>query len=228
MIMDQTVVKATEGRTLGSRPSRRLRAEGRLPGVVYGLGKDPQSVSVSYADLRAALSGEAGMNTVLALDIDGTQQMVLVKDVQRDPIKRMVTHADFVRVDSTKKVRVKVPIKLVGDASKVTSIGAMVEQKRFELELLVSPESIPLSIEADLSALTLDDRISVGDLNLPEGSTTVIPDNISVAAAVISRAAKVAADEEEELEGEEGEEAEGEASEDGDGGEGADDAGGGE
>jgi len=213
--MDHTVVKATEGRSLGSRPSRRLRAEGQLPGVVYGLNKEPQAVSVSYAELRGALSGEAGMNTVLTLDIDGTEQTVLVRSVQRDPIKRMVTHADFMRVESGKKVRVKVPINLVGDATQVTSIGALVEQKRFELELLVSPDSIPLSIEADLSQLTLDSRISVADLNLPEGSTSMISEDISVAAAVISRAAKMAT-EEEELEGEEGEESEGGESEGGD------------
>ena len=209
--MAQTVVKATEGRTLGTRPSRRLRAEGKLPAVVYGLDKDPQPVAVNYVELRNALSGEAGMNTVLTLDIDGDQQMVLVRSVQRDPIKRVVTHADFIRVESGKKVRVKVPINLVGDASKVTSVGALVEQKRFELEMLVSPESIPLALEADLSALTLENRISVGDLNLPEGSTSLIPENISVAAAVISRAAKMAA-EEEELEGEEGEAVEGDES----------------
>ncbi len=209
--MAQTVVKATEGRTLGTRPSRRLRAEGQLPAVVYGLDKDPQAVAVNYVELRNALSGEAGMNTVLTLDIDGDQQMVLVRSVQRDPIKRVVTHADFIRVESGKKVRVKVPINLVGDASKVTSVGALVEQKRFELEMLVSPDSIPLALEADLSSLTLDNRISVGDLNLPEGSTSLIPENISVAAAVISRAAKMAA-EEEELEGEEGEGEEGDES----------------
>ncbi|MDH4279967.1 MAG: 50S ribosomal protein L25, partial [Acidimicrobiia bacterium] len=90
--MDQTVVKATEGRARGTRPSRRLRAEGQLPAVVYGLDAEPQPVSVSYAELRHALSGKAGMNTVLTLDIDGTQQTVLVRAVQRDPIKRVATH----------------------------------------------------------------------------------------------------------------------------------------
>jgi len=203
--MEQTVVKATEGRALGSRPSRRLRAEGRLPGVVYGLDKEPQAVSVSYTELRTALSGEAGMNTMLTLDIDGDQQTVLVRDVQRDPLKRMATHADFMRVDPDQRVTVKVPIRLVGDDTHITSLGALIEQKRFEIELEVSPIDIPMVVEADLSALTMDSRISVGDLVLPPGSTTLLSENISVAAAVISRAAKMAA-EEDELEAEEGEE----------------------
>jgi len=224
--MDQTVVKASVGRELGSRPSRRLRAEGKLPGVVYGLNKEPQTVAVSYIELRNALSGKAGMNTVLTLDVDGDAQTVLVRSVQRDPLKRMVTHADFMRVDPDKKVRVMVPINLVGDGTQVTSTGALIEQKRFELELEVSPSNIPLAIEADLDSLTMDSRISVGDLNLPEGATTPIPDNISVAAAVISRAAKMLA-EEEEMEGEEGEE--GAETEDGDSDEdGGDDSGEGE
>ncbi|MDH3293400.1 MAG: hypothetical protein OER95_03655, partial [Acidimicrobiia bacterium] len=103
-------------------------------------------------------------------------------------------------------------------------VGALVEQKRFELELLVSPDSIPLVLVADLSRLTVDSRISVGDLNLPEGSSTPVSEDISVAAAVISRAAKMAA-EEEALEEAEGEEVEGGESEDGAADEGDADAG---
>lgn len=202
--MDQTVVKATEGRALGTRPSRRLRAEGQLPAVVYGLDAEPQSVSVSYADLRQALSGEAGMNTVLTLDIDGEQQTVLVRAVQRDPIKRVATHADFLRVDPTKRVRVRIPINIVGDDEHITSTGAMVEQKRFDLDLMVPPNNIPLAIEVDMADLTFDNRISVGDLKLPEGASTPVSEEISVAAVVVPRSALVAA-EEDELEGEEGE-----------------------
>ncbi len=215
--MDQTVVKATEGRALGTRPSRRLRAEGQLPAVVYGLDAEPQSVSVSYTELRQALSGEAGMNTVLTLDIDGAQQTVLVRAVQRDPLKRVATHADFQRVDPSKKVRVRVPIQMVGDDSHITSTGALIEQKRFHLDLMVAPDNIPLAIEVDMAALTLDNRISVGDLNLPDGASTPVPENISVAAAVIPRSVLVAEEEDEELEGEEGEETE-EGAEEGEGG----------
>ncbi len=208
--MVQTVVSASTGRDLGSRPSRRLRAEGKLPGVIYGLNKEPQAVSVVYTDLREALSLETGMNTVFTLDIDGSPETVLVRSVQRDPLKRVVTHADFLRIDPTQKIRVRVPIELVGDATAVTSEGGLIEQKMFEIELEVSPNNIPVSIKANLSIMTLDRRIAVADLDLPEGSTTLVPDNISVVAPVIPRSAKV--DEEglgEGLEGEEGEAGEG-------------------
>lgn len=195
--MDQIVVTATAGRALGSRPSRRLRAEGKLPGVVYGLGKDPLSIALDYAELRDALKTAAGLNTVLELDVDGAAtETVIVRSVQRHPIKRVVTHADFLRVDADQKVRVRVPIKLIGDAGAVTNEGGMIEQHLFEVEVEVSPLNIPDEIEADLSAVTFDQGIAVSDLVFPAGVTPLVSEDISVVAPVISRAAKMDLDEE--------------------------------
>ena len=216
--MDQTVVTATPGRALGSRPSRRLRAEGKLPGVVYGLGQDPITISVDYIELRDALKTDAGLNTVIQLDVKGgKKETVIVRSVQRDPIKRVVTHADFMRIDAKQLVKVKVPIHLVGDATAVTNEGAMVEQQMFEIEVEVSPLNIPSEIEADLSMLTLDRRIAVSDLVFPEGVVTTVPGEISVVTPVISRAAKLGDELDEDELGEEGVEGE-----DGGDGEGAD------
>lgn len=222
--MEQTVVKATLGREQGSRPSRRLRAEGRLPAVVYGLGKDPLSVAVDYAELRNALNVPTGMNTVLTLDVEGATETVLVRTVQRDPIKRVVTHADFLRIDPTQTVKVKVPIELMGEAKEVTENGGMTEQQLFEIEVEVSPIAIPESIHADMTMMTLERGISVADLPFGEGVTPLVAEDVSVVAPVIPRAAKVDGDlddDGEEGEGEEGgDEAEAsgdaEASDDGD------------
>lgn len=217
--MAQTVVKATLGRDLGSRPSRRLRAEGGLPGVIYGLGKDPQTVAVNYVELRTALNVPTGMNTVFTLDIEGEQETVLVRAVQRDAIKRVVTHADFLRIDPNQSVKVKVPIQMVGDSTNVTENGGMIEQQMFEIEVEVAPNSIPELIEADLSIMTLERGISVADLNFGDGVVPMVAEEISVVAPVIPRAAKV----DEDAEGEEGED--GEETEGGDGdaaGEGSD------
>lgn len=205
--MGQTVVKATLGRDLGSRPSRRLRAEGRLPGVIYGLGKDPQSVAVDYAELRNALNVPTGMNTVFTLEIEGSPETVLVRTVQRDPIKRLVTHADFLRIDPTQSVKVKVPINLIGEAIAVTENGGMIEQQMFEIEVEVAPNSIPEVIEADISGMTLEQGISVADLNFADSVTPLAAEDISVVAPVIPRAAKV--DEDGEELGEDGEPIEG-------------------
>lgn len=219
--MDQTVVTAVPSRALGTRPSRRMRAEGKLPCVVYGLGQDPVPVAVDYADLRDALKGEAGLNTVISLDLGGAKtETVIVRSVQRDPIRRTVTHADFLRVDPQIPIKVKVPIKLVGDGSGVTNFGGMIEQKLFQLEVEVLPSQIPSELDADLSIMNLDSGINVGDLKLPAGVTTTVPLDISVVTPVISRAAKMASreaaglDEDgQPIEGGEGEGAADEASE---------------
>ncbi len=196
-----TVVKATTGRELGTRPSRRLRREGQLPGVVYGLGKDPQTVQVDYASLRDALKGEAGLNTVFTLDVDGAAEMVIVRDIQRDVIKRTVTHADFLRVDESTPVKLTVPVHLTGTSAAVADAGAIVEQKMFRIRVSALPRAIPHAIEADISGLTMDARLAVGDLNLPEGVTPLVADRITVAAPVGTRASRM-------LDGEEGEDGE--------------------
>ncbi len=220
--MTQTVVTATAGRELGSRPSRRLRAEGKLPGVVYGLGRDPITVSVTYTDLRDALKTKAGLNTVIELDLAGKTETVIVRSVQRDPIKRLVTHADFLRVDPSIPIKVKVPISLIGEPTQVLEEGGLIEQNMFEVEVECPPMSIPSVIEADISTMTLDSRIAVGDLNLPDGVTTLVSEDISVVAPVVSRAAKMMEELDAELaEGEEGEEGDGEGG-DADGGDGED------
>jgi large subunit ribosomal protein L25 len=204
--MDQTVVTATTGRALGTRPSRRLRAEGKLPAVVYGLGKDPISVAVDYAELRAALRGDAGMNAVIQLDVEGAEtETVIVRSVERHPLQRVVTHADFLRIDPNRKVRVRVPIHLTGEPTEVTSKGGLIEQQLFELEVEVAPQEIPTEILVDVSVITLDSRIAVADLALPAGVTTTVASEIAVVAPVISRAAKMGVADEEGVEGEEGE-----------------------
>lgn len=215
--MDQTVVTATTGRGQGSRPSRRLRAEGQLPAVVYGLGRDPVAVAVSYIDLRDALKTESGMNTVISLNVEGGEtETVIVRSVQRHPIRREVTHADFLRIDTAQQINVKVPIRMVGDGTAITNEGGLIEQKMFEIEVLVSPLNIPSEIEADISMMDMDTRVSVADLKLPAGVVSAIADEISVVIPVASRASKMT---DEELEAELMGEDAAASSEDGEGGE---------
>ncbi len=186
-------VKGSTTRKIGSGESRRLRAAGQLPGVLYGLDKDPVPVSVAYTDLRDALKGPRGMNTVLELELDGdVSETVIVRTVQRDEIKRVVTHADFLRIDPTQTVNVKVPVHLTGDESGVTNNGGLIEQNLFELEIEALPAAVPNEILADISIMTLERSLSVADLNLPEGVTSLIEDEISVAASYMPRAAEEA------------------------------------
>lgn len=191
--MSTNVVNAETGRQLGSAPARRLRTEGRIPGVVYGLGKDPVAVSVDYAELRHAVSGDAGLNTVFTIDVEGDQDLVLIRQMQRDPLKRTVAHADFLRVDPTSPLRLSVPVRLVGVPRQITTAGGIVEQKLFELTVLVRPDAIPASIDVDVTTMTMERRVTVADIELPDGCSHNADPNMIVAAPVATRASKGAA-----------------------------------
>ena len=104
--MSETVLIAETGRRTGSSDSRRLRAEDQIPAVVYGHGMDPISMSVNRRDLRVALSGAAGMNTILDLTVDGKVYPSLIKDIQRHPVKRNVQHIDFIQVNLNEEITV--------------------------------------------------------------------------------------------------------------------------
>ncbi len=213
-----TVVASTTNRETGTGASRRIRDEGNIPGVVYGLGQDPVVVSVGYAELRDVLKGPAGLNTVFSLDIEGTPTQVILKEFQRNAVKRTVVHCDFLRVDNDVPVKVTLPVHLVGRADKILDTGGIVEQKMFQMHVKCAPNLIPTSIEVDVTHLTPDARISVGDIPLPDGVVAQMSDRITVAAPVVTRAAKMAMEEDEE-------DAEGEAGEGGEAAaEGADDA----
>ncbi len=190
-----STVTAKTGRSTGSRNSNRLREEGELPGVVYGLGKDPVSVNVTYTELRDALKGAAGLNTILTLNVDGTEEEVIIKEIQRDPIKRTVRHADFLRVNHETKVTITIPIVLTGRSEAVAEAGGIIEQKMHSLKVLCNPYNIPNQIDADVTPMTLDRRLALGDLSFGEGVTTKVGMNITVAAPVVPRGLK--SDEEE-------------------------------
>ena len=185
--MDEIVLTAATGRTTGTRPSRRLRREGSIPAVVYGLDQDPVSVTVEWPDLRRAITTDAGLNAVIQIDIDGDRHMSLVRDVQRHPVRRDVLHVDFIRIDPDQEVVVDVPILLVGEADEVTNNDGMVDQNLFALTVSAAPDNIPTEIELDVSALTIGDSLRVADLVLPAGVTTEVDPEDAVAVAMITR-----------------------------------------
>ncbi len=208
--MDEIVLTAATGRTTGSRSTRRLRGEGLVPAVLYGLDQDPVSVSVIWPELRQALTTEAGVNVVLQLEVDGERHMSILKDIQRHPVRRDVVHVDFLRIDPNKKVTVDVSIVMTGEALEVTQGNGMVDQNLFSLTVDASPTAIPNELEVDISALTIGDSIRVADIALPDGVTTDVDPEETVASGMITRstmesmAAEEAAAAADAAEGEEG------------------------
>lgn len=206
--MSQYKLTLTTGRPTGSRASRRQRAEKLVPGVVYGLGSDPVSVTVDRSDLRKALTTDAGLNALLDLDVDGAHEMAVVKDIQRHPVRREVTHIDFLRVDPNARIEVEVPIHTVGEAEKVNQEDGIAVQRLTTVLVRVKPTEIPDEVVVDISEMTMDTTITVADLDLPDSVEVVTAAEEAVVSAEITRAALVEEEVGEEEEGE-GEEAEG-------------------
>jgi large subunit ribosomal protein L25 len=169
--MSETVLQAEVGRRAGSSDARRLRAEGKIPAVVYGHGMEPISVSVDRRELRQALSGTAGMNTIIDLSVDGAVYPTLIKDIQRHPVKRSVQHIDFIQVNLNEEVVVSIPIHLEGESKEVSSNNGLIDLAMQELLVRTTPRSIPDGITIDVSDMTMDTVIRVEDLPLPSGVT---------------------------------------------------------
>ena len=169
--MSETVLIAEAGRTTGSSESRRLRTADRIPGVVYGHGMDPLSVSVARRDLRVALSGESGMNTILDLSVNGEVYPSLVKAIQRHPVKRNVQHIDFIQVDLNEEVTVNVPVRLIGEAKAVEADGGLVDVTMNVIEVTTTPRNIPSAVVIDISEMDMETTIRVSDIVLPAGVT---------------------------------------------------------
>ena len=200
------------GRATGSSESRRLRAAGRIPAVVYGHGVDGISVSVDGRDLRHALSGDAGLNQLLSLQVGTDTHLAMARSLQRHPVRHTVLHVDFQIVRRDEVISADVPVVLTGEAKAVEQENGIVEQLLSSLTVNATPGLIPSNIEVDISELTVGEGIRVGDLRLPDGVTTdVSPDDPIVMASVTRAAVEEEAAEAEAAEGEEAAASEGEA-----------------
>ena len=168
----------------GKGVARKLRAAGRIPAVVYGRGTESRAISIDPKALVQLLQkGGAGMNTLIELSVDGTAKTVLVKELQRDPVRGRPLHTDFYLVELDQKVEVSVPIHLTGRAPGV-ELGGILDHPLREIELECLPRAIPESIDVDVSALDVGDSIHVRDLELPEGVSVQSDVNLAVASVV--------------------------------------------
>ena len=145
----------------------KIRAEKKVPAVVYGGHKEPASITVSLKDLEKII--KAGKNTIVTLDLPGGKEQALVKEVQYHVVSDLPIHADFQRVSLKDKMDVVVPVKLVGESADVKTYGAMVEHIMREIEVRALVSKIPHEIEVDMTPMTINTGIVAGDIKLPEG-----------------------------------------------------------
>ncbi|MGO9560218.1 MAG: 50S ribosomal protein L25 [Acidimicrobiales bacterium] len=167
--MAEIQLVAETGRPEGSRASRQLRRDGRIPAVVYGHGIEPIPVSVDARDLRIALNGEAGARALLELHIGSTQHLAVARQLQRHPVRQTVTHIDFQVVSRDEIISADVPILLIGEALAVQRGAGTVAQELQSLNVKARPANLPPHLDIDITNLEIGITIRVRDIELPEG-----------------------------------------------------------
>jgi large subunit ribosomal protein L25 len=197
---------AVESRSAtGKGVARKLRATGRIPGIFYGGGSEPLPVQVeAHALVRLLETSSAGMNTLIDLKGGGLDgKVVLVKELQRDPVNGAALHADFYAVDVDRLVTVSVPVHLEGTAVGV-KMGGIVDHALREVELECLPRAIPEELRIDVTPLEMGDSLHVRDLPLPEGVELLTDGDLPVVSVVAPRVEEEEAPTEEEAEAAEG------------------------
>ena len=194
----QIEVKATKREVQGTGASRRLRRAGRVPGIIYGGDAKPQNIELDHNDLYQHLRKEAFYSSVLTMNLDGANEMCLLRDVQRHPFRQLILHVDFQRIDETHRIHQKVPLHFVNAdvAPGIKLQGGMVQHVMNELDVRCLPKDLPEFIEVDLKELSGGQSIHASQVMLPAGVEWVHHgEGDPVVAAIVLRGGGAAADE---------------------------------
>lgn len=183
---------------IGTGASRRLRAAGMAPGIVYGGNSEPVNIKLDHNALFYALKKEAFHSSILDLEIDGKEEKVLLRDFQIHAYKPIVLHVDFQRVDPNQKITVKVPLHFINEEMSPAFKSGVVHHAVTELEISCLPAHLPSFIEVNLGNLEVGHAIHLSDLNLPEGVSATSHDEsqpiVTATEASVEEAAEDAAD----------------------------------
>ncbi|MDA0709517.1 MAG: 50S ribosomal protein L25 [bacterium] len=172
---DQVVLKAELRSGVGKQVAKRLRAEGRLPAVVYGGNAEALACSVDLRALETVLHTH-GRNAIINLDTGDKTQSTIVKDLQQDYMRGKAIHVDFHRIDLTQKIIVEVSVESVGIPTGVRNEGGILEQMLHHLEVECLPTEIPDRILVDVSALSVGDNLHVSDISLDNPGQIIVTD----------------------------------------------------
>jgi len=210
--MQQETLRATKRQTAGTRASKRLRREGRVPGVVYGTTIDPIAIHVSSQDLYSVLHTDAGLNAIIEVDIDGESVLTVARELYRHPVRGDIDHLDFIQVRLDVEIEADVAMEYVGIPIGVLDEEGLANILEPTLTISALPNAIPSAIEVAISHLQLHDTMTVGDLPRIDGVTYLAEDDHAVV-TIGQKAAEIVEEVIEELEDVEGEEGEEEADE---------------
>ena len=198
----------------GKGNARSLRGEGRVPAVIYGEKKGPESISIAINDITKLYNTGRILSTLLDVDIDGKKHRVIARDVQLHPVRDTIFHVDFLRLGKGAKIAVEVPVRFLNEETcPGLKSGGVLNVVRYTVELSCPADNIPEDIELDLIEASMGDSLHISEVTLPDGCEPVISDRDFTIATIAAPAAirsDAAEDEEgaEDAEGEEGEEPE--------------------
>jgi large subunit ribosomal protein L25 len=177
----------------GKGVARKLRAAGRIPAVLYGHDQESMALSVDAHDMFRVLHTSAGANVLVDLKVDGTEHLVLPREIQRNHIKGTIVHVDFLAVSRTETIQVNVEVVDVGEAPGVKQ-GGVVDHHLREVLVECFPQDVPEQIEADIAGLDLGDTLHVGDLPAPTGVTILTSPEETVLAVIVPAVLRTEAD----------------------------------
>src|SRR5205809_5782965 len=191
--MAQTVaLSATAREKTGKGAARQARFQKQVPAVIYGHGRATQPLMVDALALEKALTGVEPESTLIDLTVDGKTARALIREIQRHPIRPDIIHVDFYEIRAEAKVKLKVPVHLVGSPDGVRNAGGVLDQVTREVEIEVMPENIPDRVELDVTALKIGDSLHVRELNIPNATILTLAD-LTIATVVPPRAEEVTA-----------------------------------
>jgi len=194
---DTPVIEAMARTGTGKGAARSARREGLVPGVIYGGGEDPQTINIKHNVLLKALKAGKFMSTLVNLKVDGQDNRVICRAVQKDVVKDLPTHADFLRLSSRSRINLYIPVDFINEEEcPGLKKGGVLTVVRNEVELKVTAGDIPEQLVVDLTGLDVGDTINISNINLPKGTRPMITDRDFVIANISAPSSLKSADDE--------------------------------
>jgi large subunit ribosomal protein L25 len=171
--MATATLTATARTERGTGVARKLRQTGSVPAVIYGHGREPQSLAINTREIDKLLSQISAASTVIELTVGGTTSKTLIREIQRHPVKRHIVHVDFQQLVAGEKVTVSVPLRFHGVPEGVRVSGGILEETMHQVHLRVDPAQIPDHVDVDVTNLTIGHNLHIRDITLPDGVTVL-------------------------------------------------------
>jgi large subunit ribosomal protein L25 len=190
--MTTVTLSAVPRTETGKGAARALRRSGAVPGIIYGHARSPQALTINAREFERLLERIAAENTVIELAFDGTTSRTLIREIQRDPIRRHVLHVDFQELVAGEKVTVRIPIVLQGVPEGVRASGGILSQVMQELECRVDPSNMPSRITVDVTDIAIGHSVHVGEITIPEGVDVLDDKEATIAVVAAPKAVEEA------------------------------------